>query len=210
MDWSILSIIIIILIVIIFVRNIDIVVVVIIVIVIIVLIRNMSLSNTTYETFCDDVEVNSHCYPTRCSGFAGGWGSQKFVDGKAACSGLTSGRKMGGFGGGVRSGGMFADYRGKENFEVVAGTFIPRGQNPILSMPGELVVSTNEYPTIPYHTYNYKPTDQYVTDAHANNINNNKDINANSPLTRHGNNTLYETMKRAPEYVDYARILYEN
>jgi hypothetical protein len=65
--------------------------------------------------------INTQTYPNKNSGFAGGWGSQKFIDGRSSKSGLTSGRSMGGFGGGSKAygGNMKSDYsrKFKEHFD---------------------------------------------------------------------------------------------
>lgn len=49
-----------------------------------------------YRRVKDDYYVDTQIYPTEESGFAGGWSSQRFINGKAYKSGLTAGRKMGG------------------------------------------------------------------------------------------------------------------
>lgn len=242
-------------------------------------------------------EINTAIYPTRESGFAGGLWSQQFINGGAYKSGLTSGRAMGGFGGGSNaygakmstdtpmrlyggSGGKSGFYRGIEHFcptnqsksqsikeprnkitvksinnekdkviirpidqpgktkeKVIIRPLItpveppmivdnptkeltmslqaqiigvtPVGANPVITLPGRLILENNvtaEKSTVPVHTYNYRPSNQYVNDSQADNGDKNIPQNANSPfnptktnlallvpnpLNRFGNNNLH-------------------
>lgn len=163
-----------------------------------------------------DYIVDTKYYPTRYSGFDGGWSSQRFIDGNAYKSGLTSGRAMGGFGGGSKaygaemtshnnkrlyggSGGRSGFYRGVEGFEQMNDKdkkmLDSRGGNSsgksadlipaCMNEPSDAILMKDK-PTVPYHSYDYRPTHQYVTDSRANTILNalfpNPDQIAASPI----------------------------
>ena len=54
--------------------------------------------------------IDTNSYPTARTGFAGGWGSQKFVNGMASYSGLAANRQgMGGLGGRISRSGFESD-----------------------------------------------------------------------------------------------------
>src|SRR3984885_5829294 len=95
------------------------------------------------------------------------------------------------------------------NPELITGTFVPFGANPITTVPGKIIIAsgirTTEKEKLPVHLYNYRPTDQYINDADANYRTINIANNVNSPFnpksieyqeqmdsqeTRYGNNTL--------------------